>query len=63
MGVTAHELGHNYGLNREFWDTEGPTVTGPGQSIEYGDKFDTMKTSPARAANHFGARYKQRLGW
>lgn len=62
-GVTAHELGHNYGLNHaNFWDTEGPTVTGPGESIEYGDKFDTMGAASA-GNNHFNARYKRFLGW
>lgn len=62
-GVTAHELGHNYGLNHaNFWDTEGPTVTGAGDSIEYGDKFDTMGAASA-GNNHFNARYKRLLGW
>jgi len=62
-GVTAHELGHNYGLNHaNFWDTEGATVTGPGESIEYGDKFDTMGAASA-GNNHFNARYKRLLGW
>jgi hypothetical protein len=62
-GVTAHELGHNIGLNHaNFWDTEGPTITGRGSSIEYGDKFDTMGAANA-ANNHFNARYKRLLGW
>lgn len=62
-GVTAHELGHNYGLNHaNYWDTTGPTVTGPGESIEYGDKFDTMGAASA-GNNHFNARYKRLLGW
>lgn len=62
-GVTAHELGHNFGLpHANFWDTGGETITGPGQSIEYGDKFDTM--GAANAGNyHFNARYKRLLGW
>ncbi|MBL9127215.1 MAG: PKD domain-containing protein, partial [Verrucomicrobiales bacterium] len=62
-GVTAHELGHNYGLNHaNYWDTAGPTVTGRGESIEYGDKFDTMGAASA-GNNHFNARYKRLLGW
>lgn len=62
-GVVAHELGHNYGLyHANFWDTEGATITGPGESIEYGDKFDTMGAASA-GNNHFNARYKRVLGW
>ncbi len=62
-GVTAHEIGHNLGLNHaNFWDTGGSSTTGPGDSIEYGDKFDTM--GAANAGNyHFNARYKRYLGW
>jgi len=63
LGVTAHELGHNYGLNHaNFWDTGGASVIGTGESIEYGDKFDTMGAASA-GNNHFNARYKRLLGW
>lgn len=62
-GVTAHELGHNLGLyHANFWDTGGRSVTGAGQSIEYGDSFDTMGAANA-GAYHFNARYKRQLGW
>jgi hypothetical protein len=62
-GVTAHELGHNLGLNHaNFWDTGGQSITGPGSSIEYGDKFDTMGAANA-GRYHFNARYKRLLGW
>ncbi|MBL9136042.1 MAG: PKD domain-containing protein [Verrucomicrobiales bacterium] len=62
-GVTAHELGHNLGLNHaNFWDTGGQTIIGPGSSIEYGDKFDTMG-SAVGGRNHFNARSKRWLGW
>lgn len=62
-GVTAHELGHNFGLNHaNFWDTGGASIGGGGASIEYGDKFDTMGAASA-GANHFNARYKRLLDW
>ncbi len=62
-GVAAHELGHNFGLNHaNFWDTSEESVIGPGSSIEYGDKFDTMG-SAAAGQKHFNARYKNYLNW
>ncbi|MEW6157200.1 MAG: PKD domain-containing protein [Verrucomicrobiota bacterium] len=62
-GVTAHELGHNYGLNHaNYWDTRGESVTGSGTEVEYGDKFDTMGAASA-GNNHFNARYKELLDW
>jgi hypothetical protein len=63
VGVLAHELGHNFGLNHaNFWDTAGESVIGPGESIEYGDTFDTMGSAGA-GAKHFNARYKHYLNW
>jgi len=62
-GVTAHELGHNYGLNHaNFWDTSGQSVIGTGTSVEYGDSLDTMGAASA-GNNHFNARYKSYLNW
>ncbi|MCX6924051.1 MAG: PKD domain-containing protein, partial [Verrucomicrobia bacterium] len=64
-GVAAHELGHNYGLmHGNFWDTttNGATGIGPGFSVEYGNSFDTMGAAAA-GANHFGAMFKNSLGW
>ncbi|MCC6234526.1 MAG: PKD domain-containing protein [Verrucomicrobiales bacterium] len=62
-GVTAHELGHNLGLNHaNFWDTGGTSIAGSGASVEYGDKFDTMGAANA-GRYHFNARYKRLLGW
>lgn len=63
-GVSAHELGHNLGLNHaNFWDTSGQSVIGsPGTSVEYGDSFDTMGSASA-GNNHFNARYKNYLNW
>ncbi len=64
-GVAAHELGHNYGImHGNFWDTitNGSTVIGPGYNEEYGNSFDTMGAAAA-GANHFGALFKNSLGW
>lgn len=63
VGVTAHELGHNFGLNHaNFWDTGGTSVIGSGTSMEYGDIFDTMGLAVANT-NQFNAKYKHFLNW
>ncbi len=63
LGVAAHELGHNFGLNHaNFWDTGGSSVIGSGSEVEYGDKFDTMGSANA-GSKHFNARYKNYLNW
>jgi hypothetical protein len=62
-GVAGHEVGHNFGLNHaNYWDTSGASVIGNGNSIEYGDSFDTMGSASA-GANHFNAGYKRYLNW
>lgn len=63
-GVSAHELGHNYGLNHaNYWDTGGASTIGsPGTNVEYGDVFDTMG-SAAAGNNHFNVRNKRALNW
>lgn len=63
VGVPAHELGHNFGLNHaNYWDTGGSSVIGAGSSVEYGDKFDTMG-SAAAGQKHFNTRFKNLLNW
>ncbi len=63
LQITAHELGHNYGLlHANLWRTTDGSIIGPGSNVEYGNPFDVMGTgSDSRA--HFTAQYKRRLDW
>lgn len=63
-GVSAHELGHNFGLNHaNFWDTAGANAIGnTGTDVEYGDTFDTMGNASA-GRRHFNTRNKVALDW
>ncbi len=61
--VTIHEFGHNYGIGHaSFWKTTNGTVTGTGDSEEYGDHTDIMGEGPA-PAGHFHMQAKQFLNW
>ena len=63
-GVTAHELGHNYGLwHANFWDasTNGSMI-GPGTNLEYGNLYDTMGAAAA-GSYQFNAAHKSKLDW
>jgi len=63
-GVTAHELGHNYGLmHANLWNTT-PTASmiGPGTNQEYGNIFDTMGSAGA-GIYQFDAPHKNQLDW
>lgn len=63
LKVTAHELGHNYGLlHANLWRTTDGTVIGTGSNVEYGNPFDVMGGGGDSAA-HFNAQYKRRLNW
>jgi hypothetical protein len=63
VGVTAHELGHNYGLwHANYWTANGDSIIGPGTHQEYGNSFDTMGAASA-GANHFNASFKNQLDW
>jgi hypothetical protein len=60
--VTAHELGHNYGLHHaNFWQTTDGTVIGAGANVEYGNVFDVMGRGGVRG--QFNAWFKSRLDW
>ncbi len=64
VGVTSHELGHNYGLlHANFWNTlTNFSMIGPGTNLEYGNIYDTM--GPAAAGNAlFNAAHKNILDW
>jgi hypothetical protein len=58
--VTAHELGHNYGVwHANFWNA-GESIIGAGTQQEYGNPFDTMGTS---GTAQFNAWFKRTLDW
>jgi uncharacterized delta-60 repeat protein len=64
LRVTAHELGHNYGLNHaNLWQTTDGTVIGAGSSVEYGNPFDQMGFGDSTGQRHFSAWDKNMLGW
>ena len=59
LRVTAHELGHNYGVNHaNFWNA-GNSVIGAGSNQEYGNPFDVM----GGGSEHFQAWFKRRFDW
>ena len=62
VGVTAHELGHNYGLwHANFWNTfTNASMIGPGTNLEYGNFYDTMGSG---GVAHFNAVHKNLLDW
>jgi len=61
-GVTAHELGHNYGLwHANYWIATN-SIIGLGTNLEYGNIFDTMGNATA-GNNQFNAAHKNILNW
>ncbi|MBL8923502.1 MAG: PKD domain-containing protein [Myxococcaceae bacterium] len=60
QGVTAHELGHNYGnWHANLWNA-GDSIIGAGSQQEYGNPFDVMGNS---GSSHFNAWYKRNFDW
>ncbi|MFZ5469075.1 MAG: Ig-like domain-containing protein [Myxococcota bacterium] len=63
QSVTAHELGHNYGVfHANAWNTSNLSVIGPGTNQEYGNPFDVMGASGG-STRHFNAWFKRRFDW
>jgi len=65
VGVTAHELGHNYGvMHANFWDTStnNNSGIGLGWSVEYGNIYDTMGAANA-GKYQFNSYFKHALLW
>jgi hypothetical protein len=64
VGVTCHELGHNYGLwHANFWDTTNTfSIVGTGTNLEYGNIYDTMGRAGA-GKYQFNATHKNILDW
>ncbi len=61
VGVTAHELGHNYGLwHANAWNTTNTSVIGYGTNSEYGNIYDTMGSG---GLAQFNATHKNILDW
>ena len=63
--VTAHELGHNYGLyHANLWQVaDGNPASASGSSTEYADPFDVMGGGSTDARHHMNAWFKNRMGW
>lgn len=62
VGTFLHELGHNLGLwHANFWLTSPPSITGPGENLEYGNTFDLMGSSGS--LGHYTASTKAVISW
>lgn len=64
VGVTCHELGHNYGLwHANFWNAiTNYSGIASGTNSEYGNLYDTMGLAGA-GQYQFNAPHKNILGW
>lgn len=61
-GTFMHELGHNLGVwHANFWQTNPPSLTGPGNNLEYGNTFDVMGSGGIEG--QFTASFKNELSW
>ncbi|HYF50103.1 MAG TPA: PKD domain-containing protein [Planctomycetota bacterium] len=63
LRVTAHELGHNFGVwHANYW-TGDPTSGTSGGNEEYGDSYDVMGFGDNSGLLHFNAQFKRTFGW
>ena len=63
VGVTAHEIGHSFGLSHaNFWDTAGTSAIGAGTNQEYGDQYDVMGGGSV-PTDHYNAQAKNQVKW
>lgn len=63
VGVTAHEIGHAFGLaHANFWDTAGTSAIGPGANAEYGDSYDNMGGGSV-PTDHYNVAAKVQVKW
>lgn len=63
VGVTAHEIGHSFGLSHaNFWDTAGTSAIGAGTNAEYGDQYDVMGGGGV-PTDHYNAQAKNQVKW
>lgn len=65
LRVTAHELGHNFGLfHANLWQVgDGNPASASGSSTEYADPFDIMGGGNTDARHHMNPWFKNRMGW
>ncbi len=63
VDVTAHEIGHSFGLaHANFWDTAGTSAIGAGSNGEYGGHWDVMG-GIGLPLGHYNAAGKNQIRW
>jgi regulation of enolase protein 1 (concanavalin A-like superfamily) len=61
--VTAHEVGHSFGLaHANFWDTAGTSAIGSGANEEYGGHWDVMG-GIGLPTGHYNVQGKNQIKW
>jgi len=67
ISISAHELGHNLGLNHGNTDDYGPIALGPldqsGVDVEYGDPYTVMGANYNVSGEYVGEHKATLLGW